>query len=103
MFTSASEYYNLLLLIKKKERDMINKIKNTDDIKTFVNYLFDKNINFHWDDDFADYVDELGAQSFSFEESEKLNSLMGEALKVDQDFLEMYSLAEFEKRFKGEE
>ena len=72
MFTSASEYYNLLLLINKKERDMINKIKNTDDIKTFVNYLFDKNINFHWDDDFADYVDELGAQSFSFEEAEKL-------------------------------
>ena len=35
---------------------MINKIKNTDDIKTFVNYLFDKNINFHFDDDFADYV-----------------------------------------------
>ena len=89
MFTSASEYYNLLLLIKKKERDMINKIKNTDDIKTFVNYLFDKNINFHWDDDFADYVDDIGAQSFT--------------LEVDQDFLEMYSLAEFEKRFKGEE
>ena len=103
MFTSASEYYNLLLLIKKKERDMINKIKNTDDIKTFVNYLFDKNINFHWDDDFADYVDELGVQSFSIEEAEKLNSLMGEAIKVDQDFLEMYSLTQFEKRFKGEE
>ena len=68
---------------------MINKIKNTDDIKTFVNYLFDKNINFHFDDDFADYVDNLGAQSFTLEEAEKLNSLMSQAAKVDKNFLEL--------------
>ena len=81
---------------------MINKIKNTDDIKTFVNYLFDKNINFHFDDDFADYVDDLGAQSFTIKEAEKLNSLMGQAAKVDKNFLETYAVSEFEKRFKGE-
>lgn len=82
---------------------MINKIKNTDDIKTFVNYLFDKNINFHFDDDFADYVDDLGAQSFTLEEAEKLNSLMSQAAKVNKNFLETYAVLEFEKRFKGEE
>ena len=71
---------------------MLDKIENTKDIRIFIDYLFDNKINFHWDDDFSDYVDNNGNKSFSNEKAARLNLLMEQSLSVDFEFVELYSL-----------
>ena len=71
---------------------MIEQIKNKDDIKQFVDYLYNKNIIFHWDDDFNEYDDTNGVKSFTYQKAAQLNYLMEECKEVDSDFLESYSI-----------
>ena len=75
-----------------KGNTMLDKIENTKDIRIFIDYLFDNKINFHWDDDFSDYVDNNGNKSFSNEEAARLNSLMEQSLNVDFEFVELYTI-----------
>lgn len=59
-------------------------INNVNDVKTFFHHLvYDLKINFHPDDDFADYIDvETKEKSFTTQDVDLYNRLMDESFSV---------------------
>ncbi len=71
------------------------QIKTTKDIKQFIDYLYNQNINFHWDDDFRDYVNYKNNRAFSLKKANKLNTLLEQSLKLNYNFLTKYTLKKY--------
>lgn len=62
---------------------MINEIENVGDVRTFFNQLFEEGTNAHPDDDFNYYVSVgSGEATYTREEAEKRNYLMGVSFKI---------------------
>lgn len=62
---------------------MIQEITTTDDVRTFFNQLLEESLNFHPDEDFANYINAESEEStYSLEEAETRNSLMDRAFEI---------------------
>ena len=78
-------------------------INNTNDVKNFFQFLYDEyNLIFHPDDSFHEYIDSSGAQLFSTEQADYLDSIMQKCfdicgLKI-YEIMKPIQKAEFKKR-----
>ena len=73
---------------------MIQKIKNTEDIKTFFNELLAEDLNFHPDDRFEDYIN-CGTKEPTYTENEVAlrNRLLEQSFDVcDKEGADIYEL-----------
>jgi hypothetical protein len=77
-------------IITKYNRRMIT----LDDVKGFFrDLIFKLDLNFHPDNDMADYVLPTGMPMFDLEDSDKLNDMIGQAIKVcDENCEDVYGI-----------
>lgn len=74
---------------------MIQTIRTIDDVKAFFNDLLEESLNFHPDEDFANYINgETKEDTYTKQEAEMRNRLMDEAFAVCDKFdICIYELA----------
>ncbi len=77
--------------IEVLKTNIANAIVCDEDIKSFVDFLFNQNIAFHFDDDFNDYG------GLSVREAKLLNLKMQQCRKFNNEYLESYSLEQYKK------
>ena len=64
-------------------RYMIQAINTIEDVRTFFQQLLEESLNFHPDEDFANYINcETSADTYTPKEAELRNRLMDEAFEV---------------------
>ncbi len=70
-------------------------ITSTEEVRDFFHHIvYDLDVNFHPDDDFADYVNRKdGTPTFTKEEAVLYNRLMDEAFKACNDEDAVYDIA----------
>jgi hypothetical protein len=75
---------------------MIQSINTVDDVKAFFNNLFEESLNFHPDEDFANYINgETKAATYTAAEADLRNDLMDRAFEVcDSAGVSIYDLAQ---------
>lgn len=80
----------------KLKAEMIKEIKTVEDVKIFFNQLLDESLNFHPDEDFANYINiDTRELTYSDDEAELRNKLMDRCFVVcDQHHSDIYELAQ---------
>jgi hypothetical protein len=74
---------------------MINKINTIEDVKLFAfQLIYEENLSFHPDDDFADYINtETKAATYNTEQASHLNILMDKCFDVcEQSGIDIYEI-----------
>lgn len=75
---------------------MIKEIKTVEDVKIFFNQLLDESLNFHPDEDFANYINiDTSESTYSIAGAQQRNQLMDKCFEVcDRLSADIYELAQ---------
>ena len=73
---------------------MIQEIKTVEDVRTFFNELLAEGLNFHPDDDFANYLNcDTQEQTFTEEEAAKRNRQLTQSFDVcEKEGIDIYEV-----------
>lgn len=83
---------------------MIQEITTIDDVKTFFNELLKESLNFHPDEDFANYINiDTSESTYNIEDAELRNQLMDKAFEIcARNSVDIYNLSnELSLRYTG--
>lgn len=80
----------------KLTTEMIQEINTVEDVKLFFNQLLDESLNFHPDEDFANYINiDTRQPTYSNEEAQLRNQLMDRSFEIcEQNSEDIYELAQ---------